>query len=104
MPKTKGKQKLKKGTKRKSGKAKRKGRSSRQKKPKHEIDIMSLCAMENLYYIAHNAPCALMYRGFRWSRLKPKRGKAFSIACANKIVTKTYLCFLTIARNPNKSL
>ncbi|VDP34975.1 unnamed protein product [Schistosoma margrebowiei] len=36
---------------------------------------MSLCAMENLYYIAHNAPCALMFRGFRWSRLKPKRGK-----------------------------
>ncbi|CAI2728709.1 unnamed protein product [Schistosoma spindalis] len=88
MPKAKGKQKLKKGTKRKSGKGKRKGRSFRQKKPKHEIDIMSLCAMENLYYIAHNAPSALMYRGFCWPRLKPKR--AFSIACANKIVTKTY--------------
>ncbi|CAH8849288.1 unnamed protein product [Trichobilharzia szidati] len=76
MPKPRGKSKVKRGKKRKSGKIKHKrGDSPRQKKIKQEIDILGKIAMENLYYIAHNAPSALVYRGFRWSGMKMKKGK-----------------------------
>ncbi|CAH8518605.1 unnamed protein product [Heterobilharzia americana] len=76
MPKFKGKLKVKRGTAKKSGKTKRKtGGSLKQRKPKRQIDILSKDAMENLYYIAHNAPSSLIYRGFRWSGAKPKKKK-----------------------------
>ncbi|KAK4471792.1 hypothetical protein MN116_005189 [Schistosoma mekongi] len=75
MPKTKGKQRLKMRAKKRSGKGKRSG-LSRQKRPKREVNIIGKHAMENLYYIAHNAPSALIYRGFQWSGSKLKsKGK-----------------------------
>lgn len=45
----------------------------RRKKPKVVVDIFSRAAMDNLYYIAHNAPHALVLRGFRWPGLKKKK-------------------------------
>lgn len=42
---------------------------------KVEVDIMSGPAMENLYYIAHDAPDALEKRGFGWADAPKKKGK-----------------------------
>ncbi|XP_032445035.1 small lysine-rich protein 1 [Xiphophorus hellerii] len=38
-----------------------------------EVDILSSAAMENLYYISHNAPDCLEYRGFGWPNSQRRR-------------------------------
>ena len=38
--------------------------------------ILSSAAMENLYYIAHDAPEALEKRGFRWTGASSKKKKS----------------------------
>ncbi|KAA0194031.1 hypothetical protein FBUS_04801 [Fasciolopsis buskii] len=57
---------------------KRKPKSKRPTPTKNKgaprVDIMSPEAMENLYYIAHNAPSALAYRGYNWPGKKPTKG------------------------------
>ncbi|KER31829.1 hypothetical protein T265_02056 [Opisthorchis viverrini] len=61
--------KVKKGSK----KTKRRGKVSKrraQKTTKQVVDILSPAAMENLQYIAHNAPAALSFRGFPWKGKK----------------------------------
>ncbi|XP_018602547.1 small lysine-rich protein 1 [Scleropages formosus] len=43
---------------------------------RREIDILSRAAMENIYYISHNAVDCLEFRGFRWPMAgKAKKGK-----------------------------
>ena len=39
------------------------------------MDILGQAAMENLYYIAHDAPQALDMRGFGWAQEGGKKGK-----------------------------
>lgn len=39
-----------------------------------EVDILSPAAMENIYYIAHNAADCLEFRGFGWPNSKKKKG------------------------------
>jgi hypothetical protein len=52
----------------KSKKSSKKGKSkSRSVSPqKTNVDPMSKAAMENAYYISHNAPQFLTFRGFSW--------------------------------------
>lgn len=38
-----------------------------------EVDILSPAAMENIYYIAHNAADCLEFRGFGWPNSKKKK-------------------------------
>ncbi|XP_069556337.1 small lysine-rich protein 1 [Brachyistius frenatus] len=45
------------------------------KSPKTEVDILSPAAMENLYYISHNAAHCLEFRGFGWPNSKKKKKK-----------------------------
>ncbi|XP_046879008.1 small lysine-rich protein 1 isoform X1 [Hypomesus transpacificus] len=53
-----------------------KKRSSSAKSTQTEVDILSPAAMENVYYISHNAVDCLEFRGFRWpASAKKKRGK-----------------------------
>ncbi|XP_036373393.1 small lysine-rich protein 1 [Megalops cyprinoides] len=62
----------------KKGKRKRSSkRSSSAKSAKREVDIFSPAAMENVYYISHNAVDCLEFRGFAWpeSKKKGKKGK-----------------------------
>lgn len=54
--------------------APKKGSSCAKSTPK-EVDIFSLAAMENLYYISHNAMDCLTFRGFGWSQVKKKKKK-----------------------------
>ncbi|XP_068443117.1 small lysine-rich protein 1 [Clinocottus analis] len=50
--------------------------SSSAKSTKTEVDLLSPAAMENLYYISHNAADCLKFRGFGWSNSnKKKKGK-----------------------------
>lgn len=60
----------------KSGK---KSRSPSPSKTKKDVDLLSPDAMVNGYYIAHNAPQFLGYRGFGWDTgakgKKKKKGK-----------------------------
>ncbi|XP_078276247.1 small lysine-rich protein 1 [Rhinoraja longicauda] len=80
MPSKGGKPKAQKtGAKKKSGK---KGTGSKKKKKKEkaskapvEVDMMSPAAMFNLYYISHNAPSCLAYRGFLWPGRPKKKGR-----------------------------
>ncbi|XP_069764990.1 small lysine-rich protein 1 [Narcine bancroftii] len=66
------------GAKKKRGKraagAKKK---KKEKSPKSEVevDILSPAAMFNLYYISHNVPSCLAYRGFLWPRRPKKKGR-----------------------------
>ncbi|XP_062578815.1 small lysine-rich protein 1-like [Saccostrea cucullata] len=72
-----GKKSGKKGGK-KGGKKSAKSRSQSAKSEKGDKsapDIMSPAAMENLYYIAHDAPDALDKRGFGWPDAGKKKGK-----------------------------
>ncbi|TPP61174.1 Small lysine-rich protein 1 [Fasciola gigantica] len=62
-----------KSVKRKRTKSKR-PKSTKTKEGKPPVDIMSPEAMENLYYIAHNAPSALVYCGYNWSGKKVAGG------------------------------
>ncbi|CAN0019193.1 unnamed protein product [Bubo scandiacus] len=62
----------------KSRKPKRgKGKSSKKKAKKvvKEVDILSPAAMLNAYYICHNAPAFLEFRGFPWPGSPKKKGK-----------------------------
>ncbi|KAM9836049.1 small lysine-rich protein 1 [Aulostomus maculatus] len=52
-----------------------KKRSSSAKSIKTELDLLSPAAMENLYYISHNAGDCLAFRGFGWPRKKSKKRK-----------------------------
>ena len=51
-------------SKKSSKKGKAKSRSASPKK--NNVDLLSKPAMENAYYIAHNAPQFLTLRGFSW--------------------------------------
>lgn len=52
----------------KSKKSSKKGKAkSRSASPqKSNVDLLSKPAMENAYYISHNAPQFLAFRGFSW--------------------------------------
>ena len=52
-----------------------KKRSSSARTPQAEVDILSPAAMENLYYISHNAVDCLEFRGFGWQNSKKKKKK-----------------------------
>ncbi|XP_015208031.2 small lysine-rich protein 1 [Lepisosteus oculatus] len=55
-----------------------KKRSASVKTAKREVDILSPAAMENVYYISHNAMDCLEFRGFGWPdsiKKKKKKGK-----------------------------
>ncbi|XP_056281032.1 small lysine-rich protein 1 [Pseudoliparis swirei] len=51
-----------------------KKKSSNAKSTKTEVDILSPAAMENVYYISHNAVDCLKFRGFGWPHSKKKKG------------------------------
>ncbi|XP_035471426.1 small lysine-rich protein 1 isoform X2 [Scophthalmus maximus] len=60
-----------------SPKTQKKRSSSNAKPNKTEVDILSPAAMENVYYIAHNAGDCLKFRGFGWpkaNKTKKKKG------------------------------
>ncbi|KFV52813.1 Small lysine-rich protein 1, partial [Tyto alba] len=54
-----------------------KGKISKKKAKKvvKEVDILSPAAMLNAYYICHNAPAFLEFRGFPWPGSTKKKGK-----------------------------
>ncbi|XP_052411145.1 small lysine-rich protein 1 [Carassius gibelio] len=52
-----------------------KKRSVSAKSTKTEVDILSPAAMENVYYISHNAVDCLEFRGFGWTGATKKKGK-----------------------------
>ncbi|XP_072233665.1 small lysine-rich protein 1 [Leuresthes tenuis] len=49
--------------------------SSSAKCTENEVDIFSPAAMENLYYISHNAAHCLEFRGFGWPKSAKKKKK-----------------------------
>ncbi|XP_056101390.1 small lysine-rich protein 1 [Rhinichthys klamathensis goyatoka] len=60
------------------GKRSSKKRSVSAKSTKTSVDILSPAAMENIYYISHNAVDCLEFRGFGWpgaTKKKEKKGK-----------------------------
>ncbi|KAJ8262253.1 hypothetical protein GJAV_G00164330 [Gymnothorax javanicus] len=74
--------KAKKSTSHSAGPAKKGKRKSSPKKgsstsssTKREVDILSPPAMENAYYISHNAVDCLQFRGFTWPGASKKKGK-----------------------------
>ncbi|XP_066579768.1 small lysine-rich protein 1 [Amia ocellicauda] len=77
MPTKNKKQKSHSADKRKKGKGKKpsKKRSASAKSAKREVDILSPAAMENVYYISHNAVDCLEFRGFGWPESAKKKGK-----------------------------
>lgn len=52
-----------------------KKRSVSAKASKTDVDILSPAAMENVYYISHNAVDCLEFRGFGWPGATKKKGK-----------------------------
>ncbi|XP_048862007.1 small lysine-rich protein 1 [Brienomyrus brachyistius] len=64
-------------TKKNKRKISSKKRSLNVKSVQKEVDIFSAAAMENVYYIAHNAVDCLRFRGFGSSKApkKKKKGK-----------------------------
>lgn len=52
-----------------------KTRSTSAKPPKTEVDLLSAAAMENLFYISHNAADCLEFRGFGWPKKPKKKAK-----------------------------
>nr|XP_040030206.1 small lysine-rich protein 1 [Gasterosteus aculeatus aculeatus] len=48
-------------------------RSSSAKSPQTDVDILSPAAMQNAYYISHNAMDCLRFRGFGWQSSKEKK-------------------------------
>ncbi|KAL7370429.1 hypothetical protein ABVT39_000442 [Epinephelus coioides] len=52
-----------------------KKKSSSAKSTKTEVDILSPAAMENVYYISHNAVDCLEFRGFGWPHSNKKKKK-----------------------------
>lgn len=61
--------------KRKSDKKRPKKRSSSTACKKPTVDILSPAAMENAYYISHNAVDCLEFRGFSWPEATKNKGK-----------------------------
>ncbi|CAL8330082.1 unnamed protein product [Boreogadus saida] len=59
----------------KTAKRKPANRSSSARTSQAEVDILSPAAMENLYYIAHNAADCLEFRGFGLQNSKKKKKK-----------------------------
>ncbi|XP_026217270.1 small lysine-rich protein 1 [Anabas testudineus] len=49
--------------------------SSHAKSAKTEVDLLSPAAMENVYYISHNAVDCLEFRGFGWPKSNKKKKK-----------------------------
>ncbi|XP_075907711.1 small lysine-rich protein 1 [Nelusetta ayraudi] len=49
--------------------------SSNAKSTGAELDILSAAAMENLYYISHNAMDCLTFRGFGWQHSQKTKKK-----------------------------
>ncbi|XP_055087744.1 small lysine-rich protein 1 isoform X2 [Periophthalmus magnuspinnatus] len=54
---------------------KTKKKSASAKIPNPEVDLLSTAAMENLFYISHNAAHCLEFRGFGWSNKSKSRKK-----------------------------
>ncbi|XP_056604986.1 small lysine-rich protein 1 [Triplophysa dalaica] len=52
-----------------------KNRSPTAKTATNHVDILSPAAMENIYYISHNAVDCLEFRGFGWPRTSRKNSK-----------------------------
>ncbi|XP_055047131.1 small lysine-rich protein 1 [Misgurnus anguillicaudatus] len=52
-----------------------KKQSANAKSPQKDVDILSPAAMENIYYISHNAMDCLEFRGFGWPGASKKKGK-----------------------------
>ncbi|XP_055009237.1 small lysine-rich protein 1 [Boleophthalmus pectinirostris] len=52
-----------------------KKKSASAKTPKPEVDLLSAAAMENLFYISHNAAHCLEFRGFGWAKKSKSRKK-----------------------------
>ncbi|KAK5876880.1 hypothetical protein CesoFtcFv8_026185 [Champsocephalus esox] len=52
-----------------------KKRSPSAKSTKTEVDLLSPAAMENVYYISHNAMDCLQFRGFGWPNSNKKKTK-----------------------------
>ena len=69
--------KSKKTTKSSKGKLKKSRSRSSSPAKKLPVDLLSKPVMENAYYISHNAPQFLMYRGFSWDsgNTSKKKGK-----------------------------
>uniref|UniRef100_A0A4W4DRS8 Small lysine rich protein 1 n=1 Tax=Electrophorus electricus TaxID=8005 RepID=A0A4W4DRS8_ELEEL len=49
--------------------------SASAKSTQPEVDILSPAAVENAYYISHNAVDCLEFRGFGWPAAAKKKGK-----------------------------
>ncbi|XP_062862564.1 small lysine-rich protein 1 [Trichomycterus rosablanca] len=60
---------------RKNNEKKRPSKKRSAKCVKPEVDILSPAAMENAYYISHNAVDFLEFRGFSWPEATKKKGK-----------------------------
>ncbi|XP_074757748.1 small lysine-rich protein 1 isoform X1 [Athene noctua] len=60
---------------RKPKRGKGKGSKKKAKKVVKEVDLLSPAAMLNAYYICHNAPAFLEFRGFPWPGSPRKKGK-----------------------------
>ncbi|XP_054656145.1 small lysine-rich protein 1 [Dunckerocampus dactyliophorus] len=56
-----------------------KKRSSSDKVTKKDVDVFGPAAMQNVYYIAHNAAACLEFRGYGWSKDKRKKGKKWKM-------------------------
>ncbi|XP_033987278.1 small lysine-rich protein 1 [Trematomus bernacchii] len=50
-----------------------KKRSPSAKSTKTDVDLLSPAAMENVYYISHNAMDCLQFRGFGWPNSNKKK-------------------------------
>uniref|UniRef100_A0A3Q2YXG9 Small lysine rich protein 1 n=1 Tax=Hippocampus comes TaxID=109280 RepID=A0A3Q2YXG9_HIPCM len=49
--------------------------STRDKSTQKNANFLSAAAMENVYYVAHNAAACLELRGYGWSKDKRKKTK-----------------------------
>ncbi|XP_029486010.1 small lysine-rich protein 1 isoform X2 [Oncorhynchus nerka] len=67
--KSRSKRPVKKAERRRSSKK----RSVSAKATKSEVDILSPAAMQNVYYISHNAVDCLAFRGFGWPKSTKKK-------------------------------
>ncbi|KAK2832344.1 hypothetical protein Q7C36_015806 [Tachysurus vachellii] len=74
------------GTKKSKSHSAKPGKKSVKKRPskkrsasttcsKPAVDILSPAAIENAYYISHNAVDCLEFRGFTWPKATKKKGK-----------------------------
>uniref|UniRef100_A0A3P8VTM1 Small lysine rich protein 1 n=2 Tax=Cynoglossus semilaevis TaxID=244447 RepID=A0A3P8VTM1_CYNSE len=63
------------GPSKKTGGSKSHRKRSLSKATKTEADLLSTAALENVYYIAHNAADCLKFRGFGWPKASKKKKK-----------------------------